>query len=87
VLFVGGADLGSLRFGQDEHRESMAVWVFDDKTSPSNSRCRCCGIGRVLPAFFDRSTTGRVGPLALHSTLRLGFNCAGVAHGKPFGLA
>ena len=37
MLFVGGADLGSLRFGQDEHRESMAVWVVDDKTSPSNS--------------------------------------------------
>jgi len=37
VLFVGGADLGSLRFGQDEHRESMAMWVVDDKTSPSNS--------------------------------------------------
>ena len=88
MLFVGGADLGSLRFGQDEHRESMAMWVVDDKTSPSNSPlCRCCGIGRVLPAFFDRSITGRVVPLALHSTLILGFNCAGVAHGKPFGLA
>ena len=88
MLLIGSADLGSLRFGQHEHGVSMAMWVVDGKSLPSEfARCRCCGIGRVLPAFVDRPTTGRVGPLALHSTLTLGSNCAGVAHGKPFGLA
>jgi hypothetical protein len=36
-LLERGADDGSLRFGQDEHRESMAMWVVDDKTSPFGS--------------------------------------------------
>ena len=53
MLLVGGADLGSLRFGQDEHRQSMAMWVVDDKTLASNSLVGAAA-GGALPTSVDR---------------------------------
>ena len=53
MLLVGGADLGSLRFGQDEHRQSMAMCVVDDKTLASHSLVAAAA-GRALPTSVDR---------------------------------